>query len=120
MPIYEYLCGGCEHEFEVMQRITADSGATCPECGGDKCRRLMSQTSFKLKGSGWYVTDYGAKKKAPPANGAEPSEAASSSDSASSDSASSDSAAKAKPSDAAPSSSKADSAAAKPKSSSKE
>ena len=61
MPIYEYRCGGCDHEFEEMQRITAEPHATCPSCGSEECRRLMSVSSFVLKGSGWYATDYGGK-----------------------------------------------------------
>ena len=68
MPIYEYRCKGCDHEFEEMQRITAEPHATCPSCGSEECRRLMSVTSFVLKGSGWYATDYGGKK-GPATNG---------------------------------------------------
>ena len=58
MPIYEYLCGKCEHEFEVEQRITDDPVKTCPECRSRKVKRLISQTSFVLKGSGWYSDLY--------------------------------------------------------------
>jgi putative FmdB family regulatory protein len=66
MPIYEYACDRCG-VFEEMQRITAEPLKKCPTCRG-KVRRLISQTSFQLKGSGWYVTDYarkdgGGKKK---------------------------------------------------------
>ena len=57
MPIYEYQCESCSRRFEVMQRITEPLLATCEKCGGH-VRRLISQTSFVLKGSGWYVTDY--------------------------------------------------------------
>ncbi len=56
MPIYEYLCRKCG-EFETMQRITEAALEKCPTCDG-KVRRLISQTSFQLKGTGWYVTDY--------------------------------------------------------------
>ena len=56
MPIYEYRCERCG-TFEEMQRITAPPLERCPKCGG-KVRRLISNTSFQLKGSGWYVTDY--------------------------------------------------------------
>ena len=59
MPIYEYLCPKCG-EFEVTQRITEDALKRCPECRS-KVRKLISQTSFQLKGSGWYITDYGRK-----------------------------------------------------------
>jgi putative FmdB family regulatory protein len=56
MPIYEYRCRKCG-EFEVTQRITEPPLARCPTCRG-KVTKLISNTSFQLKGSGWYVTDY--------------------------------------------------------------
>jgi len=56
MPIYEYRCEKCG-EFEHSQRITAPALQRCPTCKR-KVRRLISNTSFQLKGSGWYVTDY--------------------------------------------------------------
>ena len=58
MPIYEYACGKCGHEFEVEQRITADPVKTCPECRARKVKRLISQTSFVLKGGGWHSDLY--------------------------------------------------------------
>ena len=64
MPIYEYRCEKCG-EFEVSQRITEAALQWCPTCKR-KVRRLISNTSFQLKGSGWYVTDYaraGGKEK---------------------------------------------------------
>lgn len=60
MPIYEYSCPKCG-EFEVTQRITEDPLKKCPTCKS-KVRKLISNTSFQLKGSGWYVTDYAGKK----------------------------------------------------------
>ncbi|HVO26658.1 MAG TPA: zinc ribbon domain-containing protein [Candidatus Margulisiibacteriota bacterium] len=57
MPIYEYRCRKCG-EFEVTQRITEPPLARCPTCRG-KVTKLISNTSFQLKGSGWYITDYG-------------------------------------------------------------
>lgn len=65
MPIYEYQCENCSRRFEVMQRMTEPVLAICEQCGGH-VRRLISQTSFVLKGSGWYVTDYpsDSRKKA--------------------------------------------------------
>lgn len=60
MPIYEYECPKCG-EFEITQRITEDALKKCPTCKS-KVRKLISNTSFQLKGSGWYVTDYGGKK----------------------------------------------------------
>jgi len=56
MPIYEYRCEKCG-DFEVTQRITEDPLKKCPTCKR-KVSKLMSNTSFQLKGSGWYVTDY--------------------------------------------------------------
>ena len=60
MPIYEYKCAECG-VFEETQRITEDPLEECPTCQG-KVRKLISNTSFQLKGSGWYVTDYGRGK----------------------------------------------------------
>lgn len=59
MPIYEYRCEKCG-DFEVSQRITEDALKKCPTCKR-KVQRLISSTSFQLKGSGWYVTDYARK-----------------------------------------------------------
>jgi putative FmdB family regulatory protein len=59
MPIYEYACKKCG-EFEVTQRITDRPLTRCPTCRG-KVTKLISSTSFQLKGSGWYVTDYARK-----------------------------------------------------------
>lgn len=59
MPIYEYACPKCG-EFEVTQRITEDALKKCPTCKS-KVRKLISNTSFHLKGTGWYVTDYAKK-----------------------------------------------------------
>jgi putative FmdB family regulatory protein len=56
MPIYEYRCEQCG-DFEEMQRITDPPLHRCPTCRR-RVRRLISNTSFQLKGSGWYVTDY--------------------------------------------------------------
>jgi putative FmdB family regulatory protein len=56
MPIYEYRCEQCG-DFEEMQRITDPPLTRCPKCH-KKVKRLISNTSFQLKGSGWYVTDY--------------------------------------------------------------
>jgi putative FmdB family regulatory protein len=62
MPIYEYLCKGCDHEFEREQRITDKPVRTCPKCKARKVQRLISQTSFVLKGSGWYSDLYSSSK----------------------------------------------------------
>lgn len=57
MPIYEYECRSCGRLHEVMQKYSDTQLACCPECGGET-RKLISNTSFVLKGSGWYKTDY--------------------------------------------------------------
>lgn len=62
MPIYEYRCEKCG-DFEQTQRITEPSLQRCPKCRR-KVRRLISNTSFQLRGSGWYVTDYARGGKA--------------------------------------------------------
>lgn len=59
MPIYEYQCQKCG-TFEATQRITDKPLAKCPTCKG-KVKKLISNTSFQLKGTGWYVTDYARK-----------------------------------------------------------
>ena len=61
MPVYEYACGKCGHEFEAEQRITEDPLKTCPKCRSRKLKRLISQTSFVLKGGGWYADLYASK-----------------------------------------------------------
>jgi putative FmdB family regulatory protein len=61
MPIYEYTCGKCGAHLEVMQKISDKPLARHARCGG-KLSKEWSQTSFQLKGSGWYVTDYAGKK----------------------------------------------------------
>jgi len=58
MPIYEYACEKCESEFEVEQRITADPVKSCPRCKSKRIKRLISRTSFVLKGGGWYSDLY--------------------------------------------------------------
>jgi putative FmdB family regulatory protein len=65
MPIYEYACSGCGHELEAWQKITEKPKKACPICHARKLERLISNTSFQLKGSGWYVTDYANKDKKP-------------------------------------------------------
>lgn len=57
MPIYEYECNSCKKVIEIMQKITSDPETVCPTCGGP-LKKLVSRTSFQLKGTGWYVSDY--------------------------------------------------------------
>jgi putative FmdB family regulatory protein len=58
MPIYEYSCDACGHELEALQSVSDDPLAECPECGKPKLRKLISAAAFRLKGSGWYETDF--------------------------------------------------------------
>jgi len=63
MPLYEYECAKCSQVTEIIQKFSDPPLKECPECKGS-VRRLMSKTSFRLKGTGWYETDY-KKKPAP-------------------------------------------------------
>ena len=69
MPIYEYQCNKCG-TFEATQRITDKPLGKCPTCKG-KVKKLISNTSFQLKGTGWYITDYARKDKEKVASKAE-------------------------------------------------
>jgi putative FmdB family regulatory protein len=64
MPIYEYKCSKCEHQFEVIQRFSDNPVESCPECNKKSVKKLVSAPSFRLKGGGWYETDFktGSKK----------------------------------------------------------
>ena len=62
MPIYEYECTKCGHQTEIWQKISDPDLAKCEKCKG-KMRKLISQSSFHLKGTGWYVTDYKSKRE---------------------------------------------------------
>ena len=61
MPIYEYGCENCGKVDEVLQGFSDEPPEKCRFCGGGPLRKLISRSSFHLKGSGWYVTDYGGK-----------------------------------------------------------
>jgi putative FmdB family regulatory protein len=62
MPIYEYACAACGWKFEEWQKITDKPVRTCPKCKKQKVERLISQTSFSLKGGGWYSDLYAGPK----------------------------------------------------------
>jgi putative FmdB family regulatory protein len=68
MPIYEYRCDRCDRTFETMQKFSDEPLHVHEGCGG-AVERLISASAFQFKGTGWYVTDYGRKNAAPPANG---------------------------------------------------
>ena len=61
MPIYEYKCSDCLHQFEKIQKFSEQSIKTCPVCNKDNVSKLISAPSFRLKGSGWYETDFKTK-----------------------------------------------------------
>src|ERR1051325_10729652 len=63
MPLYEYSCENCGHQFERIQKFSDPPVETCPKCGGGPVRKLVSSPAFQFKGSGWYVTDYARKSE---------------------------------------------------------
>jgi len=58
MPIYEYACTSCEHTVEALQKIADPPLVDCPACGKPALKRLVSAPRFRLKGQGWYETDF--------------------------------------------------------------
>jgi len=58
VPIYEYQCASCAHHLEKLQKMSDDKLVDCPECGQPTLKRLVSAAAFRLKGSGWYETDF--------------------------------------------------------------
>ena len=70
MPIYEYKCTECDHRLEKLQRMSDDPLKDCPECSKPALTKLVSASSFKLKGTGWYETDFKNKKKSETSNSA--------------------------------------------------
>jgi putative FmdB family regulatory protein len=63
MPIYEYQCTKCEHMMEALQKMSEKPLRDCPACGKAGLNKLISAASFRLKGSGWYETDFKTGKK---------------------------------------------------------
>ena len=63
MPIYEYQCSACGHQMEVLQKVSDAPLRKCPECGKPKLQKLISAPSFRLKGGGWYETDFKSGNK---------------------------------------------------------
>ncbi len=87
MPIYEYECDGCGHHMEALQRFSDPPLTECEACHSHKLKKLISQSTFHLKGTGWYVTDYASRsggtgsRKEGAANGGKGTEATPSGDS---------------------------------------
>lgn len=63
MPVYEYECPACEKVIEVQQRMADEPLSQCPDCDGP-VKKIMSMSSFKLKGGGWYADGYASTKPA--------------------------------------------------------
>jgi putative FmdB family regulatory protein len=63
MPIYEYVCDACGHNLEAIQKITEDRLVYCPSCEKDALRKKISAPGFRLKGGGWYETDFKSGQK---------------------------------------------------------
>ena len=63
MPIYEYQCEACSHKFEKLQKISDDPLKDCPACNAPQLKKLVSAAGFRLKGGGWYETDFKTGKK---------------------------------------------------------
>ena len=83
MPIYEYACNNCDHVLDALQKMSDPPLVDCPECGEPALKRLLSAPRFRLKGKGWYETDFKKDKQRNLAKGdSEPAKAESSSDSA--------------------------------------
>ena len=58
MPIYEYQCQACHKQLEVLQKISDDPLVECPDCGEASLKKKVSAAAFRLKGGGWYETDF--------------------------------------------------------------
>ena len=63
MPIYEYACSSCEHRFDELQKVSEAALVHCPECNEPALRKLLSAPKFRLKGQGWYETDFKTGEK---------------------------------------------------------
>jgi putative FmdB family regulatory protein len=70
MPIYEYACDNCGHVFDALQKMSDDPLTDCPECGEPRLKKLLSAPNFRLKGGGWYETDFKKDKRRNIADGA--------------------------------------------------
>lgn len=58
MPIYEYQCASCHHQFDLMQKVNEEPAKECPQCLEPSLIKLVSAAGFQLKGTGWYATDF--------------------------------------------------------------
>ena len=83
MPIYEYQCEKCHHKMEALRKISDEPLRDCPACSEPALRKLVSASAFRLKGSGWYETDFKSGDKKNLAGGDDKPAAASKGDSSS-------------------------------------
>ncbi|HEC26562.1 MAG TPA: zinc ribbon domain-containing protein [Gammaproteobacteria bacterium] len=79
MPIYEYKCEECGHQLEVIQRFSDDLLTECPKCNKQALKKMISASTFRLKGTGWYETDFKNSGKKPDKKAAKPEKKAASS-----------------------------------------
>ena len=63
MPIYEYVCNECGHEFDALQKFSDAPLKTCPACSKESLKKKISAAGFRLSGSGWYETDFKSDRK---------------------------------------------------------
>ena len=72
MPIYQYQCDQCDHELEALQKMSDAKLVDCPECDEPALRKKVTAAAFKLKGTGWYETDFKNSGKKPAASDKKP------------------------------------------------
>ncbi len=80
MPIYEYQCQSCDHQLESLQKLSDAPLVLCPACGKESLQKLISAAGFRLKGGGWYETDFKSGNKRNVAQGDSAGAGSSSSD----------------------------------------
>ena len=91
MPIYEYVCDQCGHYLEALQKLSDEPLVFCPECGDAALRKQVSAAAFRLKGTGWYETDFKNSDKKKPAEKSDKADKADKKDAKSASGSSSDS-----------------------------
>ena len=91
MPIYEYVCDQCGHYLEALQKLSDEPLVFCPECGDAALRKQVSAAAFRLKGTGWYETDFKNSDKKKPVEKADKADKADKKDAKSASGSSSDS-----------------------------
>lgn len=85
MPLYEYRCESCEHQFEVIQKFSDPHVSICPKCGAGPVVKLISSPAFTFKGTGFYITDYARKDQGKSAESGESTDKSAKADTADKD-----------------------------------